>query len=247
MITFSHDNYIDFTVLYQDIVEKLLLNPEYKIAPRGIKIHEFVNAAVVVKADEHIIDFSETGAPDRAEAYNRYRKQELEWYLSGNTLASSAPSKFWMQLAQTDGHITSNYGHMMLFDKIYPNGDQEAQTPFERVVQTLLKDNDSRQAIVHYNQPKHCWEGNKDFPCTLSSQLFLRDGKLHLTTHQRSCDVIKGFSYDVPWSCHFLEMVVAELEKNGLVVEAGEVTMVFGSLHLYEKDIELARKIIQKV
>jgi len=256
MIVYDHINYSDFTELYQAILSELINEPQFKIAPRGMNIHEFVNVTVITPADKHVLDFTSTGAPERQEAYDRYRKAELDWYLSGNTLASSAPSKFWNQLAQADGHITSNYGHMMLFDKVYPAaqnpGDSpvlqsQAQTPFERVVETLLKDPDSRQAIVNYNQPKHCWPGNKDFPCTLSSQLFLRNGELHITTHQRSCDIIKGFSYDVPWSCHFLEMVVKALNEKGLNVVAGEVSMVFGSLHLYEKDIDLAKRIVTTV
>jgi thymidylate synthase len=256
MIVFHQDNYKDFTELYQDILHSLFDPseeiPTYQIAPRGLPITEIVNATVIVDPKACTIDFTRTEAPERQEAYDRYRKAELEWYLSGNTLASSAPSKFWNQLAGLDGHITSNYGHMMLFDKIYPPyplmddappSDPHWQTAFERVIETLFKDPDSRQAIAHYNQPRHCYPQNKDFPCTVYSQFFLRNGKLNMTTYQRSCDVIKGFSYDVPWSCHFMEMVCEELKKKGAQVELGEFTHVFGSLHLYKKDEELAVKI----
>lgn len=245
-----------FTELYQQILLKLLQSPDYVIAPRGLKINELVNATVVIDPDHHVIDFSETGAPDRQEAYDRYRKAELDWYLSGNTLASSAPSKFWNQLAQDDGHITSNYGHMMLFDKIYPQvqpdslfakADVMKQTAIDRVVETLTRDPDSRQAIVHYNQPRHCFPQNKDFPCTVYSQFFVRDGWLDITTYQRSCDIIKGFSYDVPWSCHLAQMVLDRLLANGLNLNGvASFTHVFGSLHLYHKDLELAERIVRR-
>lgn len=268
-----YDNINDqdsFTELYQRILLHLLQNPDHVIAPRGLKINELVNATIVIDPDFHIINFAETGAPDRQEAYDRYRKAELEWYLSGNTLASSAPSKFWGTLAQPDGHITSNYGHMMLFDKKYPSQptiisdlkglyasaddsraiitNGEMQTALDRVVETLTKDPDSRQAIVHYNEPRHCFPQNKDFPCTMYSQFFVRDGWLEMTTYQRSCDIIKGFSYDVPWSCHFLDMVLKRLQAAGLQLQGcASFTHVFGSLHLYHKDLELAEKIVRRL
>ncbi len=250
MKTFDQLDYNSFTEMYQAILKNLIENPQYIIKPRGLPVREVMNATIMINPSECIIDFTSTKAPERQEAYDKYRKAELEWYLSGNTLASSAPSKFWNQLADIDGHITSNYGHMMLFDKIYPqNGwsqvDCEYQTAIDRVVETLIKDPDSRQAIVHYNQPRHCYPQNKDFPCTVYSQFFLRDGELNMTTYQRSCDIIKGFSYDVPWSCHFMEMVLNRLQKEGVEVRLGEFTHVFGSLHLYEKDLELAQRIME--
>lgn len=242
-----------FTDLYKEVVSDLIETPDYVIAPRGLPVREMTNVTVVVHPMEHTIDFSKTKAPERQEAYDKYRNAELEWYLSGNTLASSAPSKFWNQLADQDGHITSNYGHMMLFDKLYPQTqspydgpDPQFDTAIDRVVETLLKDPDSRQAIVHYNQPGHCYPQNKDFPCTMYSQFFVRDGYLSMTTYQRSCDIIKGFSYDVPWSCHFMNMVLDRLQDKGKVYSLGEFTHVFGSLHLYEKDLELAQRIVQQ-
>lgn len=236
-----------FTTMYQRILGDLINSPDYKIAPRGIPIREMINVAITTDPNDVNINFLETGAPERQEVYDRYKKAELEWYLSGNTLASSAPSKFWNQLAGPDGHITSNYGHMMLFDPIYPTEEDNTScshdTAIDRLVNTLSKDPDSRQAIVHYNQPRHCYPQNKDFPCTMYSQFFIRDGKLYMTTMQRSCDIIKGFSYDLPWSCHFMKMVLERLNANGQNLELGEFTIVFGSLHLYERDLELAARI----
>jgi thymidylate synthase len=248
---------INFTELYQEILYNLINNCEYQTAPRGLPIREFVNATVSCNPSDVTIDFTKTGVPERQEVYDRYKKAEHEWYLSGNTLASSAPSKFWNQLAGQDGHITSNYGHMILVDKKYPNENREEVvengivtvveeylTAFEKVVATLAKDLDSRQAIIHYNEPRHCRPSNKDFPCTMYSQFFVRDGVLNMTTYQRSCDAMLGFSYDVPWSSYVMKMVCEALNKQGLNIKIGNLTMVFGSLHLYEKNLELAEKII---
>jgi thymidylate synthase len=255
----------NFTNIYLQLLSNLLnkVGECFESSPRGLPIREYLNVTfTLTDPDNHIIDFKSTGMPERQEVYDKYRQAELEWYLSGNLQASSAPSKFWSRLQNEDGTITSNYGHMMFYDGVYPSmrpsvdctahfGETEtvismknAETPFARVIQTLMKDPDSRQAIVHYNQPRHCWTENKDFPCTMYSQCFIREGTLRMTTYQRSCDVIKGLSYDVIWSCHFMKMILKELQLRGLDVKLGTFTHVIGSLHLYEKDQKMAQKIV---
>lgn len=263
---FTDSYYKDFTDMYVDLVYCLMEEYDHEISPRGLKIKEILNATIVVNPEDCKINFKKTSALERQEVYDKYCKQEHEWYLSGNTLASSAPSKFWNQLAGEDGHITSNYGHMMLFDPVYPTAKpveaygvsindgtfassatlytEEGQTAIDRVVATLTKDPDSRQAVVHYNQPRHCYPENKDFPCTMYSQFFIRNNTLSMTTYQRSCDIIKGFSYDVPWNCSFMKMVHEKLSQSMLELKLGAFTHSIGSLHLYEKDAELASKII---
>lgn len=241
----NNRSWSDFTTMYQKILGDLIEFPEYKIAPRGLPIGEFINVTVITDPNDCHIDFLRTEAPERQEVYDKYCKAELEWYLSGNTLASSAPSKFWNQLAGPDGHITSNYGHMMLHDKIFPIvGSDEKLTNIERVVEVLTKDPDSRQAVVFYGQPRHYWAGNMDQPCTLSGQFFIRDSKLHYTVTQRSCDIWLGFQFDCPWQCFFQKIVLEKLNEKGMNITLGNYTHVFGSLHLYEKNLEMAKKVI---
>jgi thymidylate synthase len=256
----------NFTNIYLQLLTNLVEKRDecFISAPRGFPVREHLNVSFTLTDPKNfVIDFSRTSLPERQEVYDKYRKAELEWYLSGNLRADSAPSKFWSRLQNEDGTITSNYDHMMLFDRVYPSerfvietgpysgvlkvviDTEKMQTPFERVVQTLLKDPDSRQAIVHYNQPKHCYLTNKDFPCTMYSQFFIREGKLHMTTYQRSCDIIKGLSYDAIWSCEFMEIVLKKLQENGMKITLGSFTHIIGSLHLYEKDLKMAQKIIE--
>ena len=271
MKVYDYKKYLSFTEIYQDIICDLIDNPQYKIAPRGIPVREMVNVTVVAHPKDVHIDFTKTQAPERQPVYDKYKKEELEWYLSGNTLASSAPSKFWLRLADDKGHITSNYGYMMLFDKLYspskpdisdvptlyvrkilPDAEVptrtirmvgDRKTAFEKVINDLTKDPHSRQAVVHYNQPLYCYENNLDYPCTMHSQFFVRDGKLKMLTNMRSCDIFLGYSFDLPWNAHFMTMILDELNSKGMNLELGDLTMVFGSLHLYEKNLEIAEKI----
>ena len=263
MKVYDYQKYQRFTEIYQDIICDLIDNPQYCISPRGIPVREMINVTVVADPKDVHIDFTKTKAPERQPVYDKYKKEELEWYLSGCTLASSAPSKFWERLANDKGYITSNYGAMMLHEKVYPSKapaisfatepveykakiimtEGEMQTPFERVISTLSTDIDSRQAILHYNRPEHCFPSNKDFPCTVYSQVFVRDSKLHMTTSMRSCDCFLGLSYDICWSSHLMSMILDELNSKGMNLELGDLTMVFGSLHMYEKNLEICSRI----
>lgn len=236
----------DFNHLYKAMLIDLIQDPEFRCAPRGLPIRESLNVSYeLTNPVDHTINFLTTSAPERQEVYDKYRKAELEWYLSGNLSAASAPSKFWLGIADRHGNITSNYGHMMMHELVYPNDGHERQkTALQHVTDILIADSASRQAICHYNRPEHYFAGNKDIPCTLSHQFFIRDGLLYMTTAQRSCDAILGLAYDAIWSCEFIHIVQAALAERGLVVGLGTFTHNMGSLHLYENKLELAQRII---
>lgn len=231
MKTYQADN---FDKIYKDMMFDLLYFYQFQSAPRAMKINERLNVSYeLFNVDNDKIDFLSTNIPDRQATYDRYAAAEHEWYMSGNLKAESAPSKFWLKIADSNGNIVSNYGYMMLYKKIY--GDM---TPLEKVIDTLTKDRDSRQAVAHFSLPEYFWDGNKDLPCTLITQYFIREDRLFMTITQRSCDIIKGLSYDERFHVWCIKYVA---EKLG--VKCGTLTHNIGSLHLYENDIELAKRI----
>jgi thymidylate synthase len=223
---------------YLDTLASVLRTPWFETCPRGSSTKEILNYAFVVNSPESDVRWEETGAPERAEVTGKYWAKELAWYLSGSLEASTAPSKFWLSLADVNGKITSNYGFMTMFDEKYQTALKRS-TGLERVVDLLKRDPDSRQAVIHYGEPKHFWEGNKDTPCCATNQFFLRDGKLFATVYMRSNDVIKGLTYDYKW----FSFLQGEIAKR-LGVLPGPLTYFAGSMHLYEKDFSLAEKIL---
>lgn len=236
-----------FDSAYKSLIRSLILTPRFRSAPRGMNILEDMNVSYTIDDLSHpYIDFRATGVPERQAVYDKYAEKELAWYLSGDLQASSAPSKFWLKLADARGEITSNYGFMMLHDQKYPTCDAVSQlSAVDRAIDLLVQDPDSRQVVLHYSEPKHCWPGNKDVPCTVAAQVLLRDGQLHMAVFQRSCDAIKGLSYDVPWHAHLLGLIAARLSAaSNKEVKVGTFTHFVGSLHLYEQDLELAQKIV---
>lgn len=104
------------------------------------------------------------------------------------------------------------------------------------VHEKLLQDPSSRQAVISI------WErmprDSKDVPCTLSVQFFIRGTTIHTTVNMRSQDVWLGTPYDI------FTFTMMSLYLNTLFggkYELGILTMLVGSQHIYERNLNNAR------
>lgn len=183
---------------------------------------EIINAVTVIKD------------PTRCIMKNKIRKMpmryaigELLWYLSGNNNLKSIQmfTKAWDRMSDDGETVNSNYGYCLM-DKF----------GFNQIEQALIQLHDnpnSRQVVLHIKEARNMIDNpTKDLNCTVCLQLFIRDGKLYMTTYMRSNDLWMGFPYDVfQFTC--LQILLA----MRLHVDVGTYTHVAGSLHLYTKDL----------
>lgn len=162
----------------------------------------------------------------------RYAIGELAWYLSGSNRVSdiSRFAKKWVDISDDGVHNNSAYG-WRIYDKFDFN-------QWEYVKGLLQRDPNTRQAIIHIKDADN--RPTKDTPCTVYLQFLLRDGKLNLSVHMRSNDIWMGVPYDMFSFC-FLQMKMA----MELGVEIGQYTHYAGSLHMYARDFEGAKKNIE--
>lgn len=113
------------------------------------------------------------------------------------------------------------------------------------VIDTLIKDPQSRRAVLTI------WRENphptKDYPCTVSVQWLIRNGRLHCIDTMRSSDVWLGWPYDV-FNFSMLSILIAiRLRENGnLNVELGHLKLQGGSQHLYLRDFEKIKNCLLK-
>jgi hypothetical protein len=95
-------------------------------------------------------------------------------------------------------------------------------------VAELLKDHDSRRALVLINRANDqiyaVDHGSKDVPCTLSLQFFVRDNKLHLHAHMRSNDVFWGLTYDLFSFTMLQEVMMLELRDSRIFMTLSSTT-----------------------
>lgn len=164
----------------------------------------------------------------------RYAVGELAWYLSGSNKVKdiSRFAKKWVDISDDGETNNSAYG-WRIFDKFGFN-------QWEYVKELLRNDPSSRQAVIHIKDASN--KPTKDVPCTVYLQFFIRDGKLNMSTHMRSNDIWMGVPYDMFSFC-FLQMLLA----MELGVEVGQYTHYAGSLHIYSRDYEAAKKNIAEL
>lgn len=108
------------------------------------------------------------------------------------------------------------------------------QMPY--ILDTLTADPDSRQAIVNIwrDRPRQ----SADQPCTLNWQFFIRNGFVEMHTHMRSNDLWLGTPYDL-YNFTQIQRWVAMMLK----LPVGGYYHHVGSLHLYERNLELAQQV----
>ena len=164
-------------------------------------------------------------------SYN-YLVGEMLWYWSGrNDLEFiSHFSKFWNKIS--DDGLTSNsaYGYILKekhgFDQI------------EAVIDLLTDDPSSRRAIINFNTPNPNKKNTKDEVCTICLAFNIRDNKLNCTATMRSNDIIFGLSYDLSYFILLQKYIASRLG-----VEPGSYTHIAFSMHVYERDLDLVKKI----
>src|ERR1019366_6961748 len=162
---------------YQTIHEAYLaslsdvyFNPDYKSSPRGLPCREKTDYTfrVLKPIDEAIV----TKDIERKKVIADYTRKEVELYNSCTNLASEfgKASKFWNQLANPDGTVSSAYGYLIWENRSHGNLLYEKErnevpllrTPRQWCKQALIADKDTRQAILRFSLPEHFWIGNRD-------------------------------------------------------------------------------------
>lgn len=167
-----------------------------------------------------------------------YFANELAWYLSGESNIKNLGGRIervWEKYAdEQTGAIHSNYGNAV-FHRTSMLVEDDTQWNF---ISELMKENpETRRAVIQIIDPNiHTpkVKDTKDFPCNVSIQFLKNGNELDLHIYQRSCDLINGYCYDIPWWSTVLEMMAI---KQELLV--GRIVHHSGSMHIYNKDNEL--------
>lgn len=218
----TSDNIATRDLKVEDIRE-LLKNTK----PDDTDMVELINVSFI--ADEDFI----LRAPNKD-----YIEKELRWYRSQSLFVKDlgAPvPKIWTDVSSTKGKINSNYGWCVFSAD---NGYQYVSARTQ-----LLKDKNTRKAIMIYTRPgmQSEWntDGMSDFMCTNNVQLFIRNNKLIYIVNQRSCDAVFGYTNDVAWHNYVYKLLLEDLQEVYPEVESEHVNYICGSLHVYPRHQKL--------
>ena len=218
----------EINLKYKKMLWDVYRQPDFICKPRDLKISEKINHTWKVDMDDPIITL-----PERKLSYP-FMFGEATWMLQGKNDVESV-SKYVGGITRfsDDGEtFFGAYGPKIITQTSY-------------VIDTLIKDNDSRQAVISI------WRENprssKDIPCTLTLQFFLREASdelwLHTIANMRSNDAWLGVPYDTFNFSAISFFIILHLNKLGVKCKLGELTIQAGSRHIYESDFNKLDKI----
>jgi thymidylate synthase len=227
----------DLETLYRRVVYEIGWHFKYASSPRGMATRENLGVTLVLRNPRARVIASRARAVDYS-----FAAAEFLWYWQGREdLEFLTPYNKRIAEFSNDGKtLNSAYGKR-IFDR---NGRGTPQ--WTKVVDELVANPDSRRAVLEVFRPDDLWEGNKDVPCTLSLQFFIRDGKLHLHVVMRSNDVFWGLPYDAFSFTVLQECMALALQHAGVPVELGTYTHTVGSLHVYERHFKKVEEILEE-
>lgn len=208
----------------RQIFKEKLQDEEFVIDKTGVKTIEWVGASFI--ADEETI-FGPVNWD--------YVEREIEWYKSCSLNVHDIPGKtpaIWEQVADKDGFINSNYGFLVYHPDNYMQ--------YQAVKEELLKNPNSRRAVMIYNRPsmhvEYNYNGRSDFICTNAVGYIIRNNKLHCHVQMRSNDLVFGYRNDRAWQDYVLSQL-----SNDLEIEKGNIYWTATSLHVYERHFDLVK------
>ena len=206
---------------------KALIAAGHVVSPRNEQTLEVIGAHLIINQPwRNIITL-----PDRKLSYP-FMVAEAAWMLTGsNDLRMIQPYNNRIAAYSDDGDVLKGaYGPKLI-----------EQLPY--VIETLKIDPSSRQAVltIWRERPRV----SKDIPCTIMMQFFVRDTQqvrgrtLDMVVYMRSNDAWWGMPYDI-FSFTMIQQYVAQK----LNAEIGEYHHMVGSLHLYDKHVIEASKLV---
>ena len=204
------------------------------VSPRGLRVKELTNLDWTFPPRCRWMSFG----PRRLNL--AYVRAELRWYLGADPYDHSICdyAKKWGELLQPDGRLLSNYGYY-LFD--------QDQLGFLKMLVTLVKDRDSRQAVCPILMQEHLYPENSDVPCTMYVGFMVRDDRVMMNVRMRSQDAIWGLGNDLPFFSLLHELMWVMLTHQldpGLTM--GGLNLRVDSFHLYERHFKLVQELLNE-
>lgn len=193
------------------------------VSPRGMPVREVRNVQLVIHDPGEVHVLSTARFPRRTIAATE-AVQLISGTSSLEQLDHASGGRF-SQFADR-GRLRGAYG-------------PRAFRGLKLAVARLAADQDTRQAVVSLWREDELATASNDMPCTISWQFLIRNGRLEMRTSMRSNDAWLGVPFD-------LEMfsVLHRTLAHALDVPAGQYAHSVGSMHLYDRDVGRAHRIL---
>lgn len=210
-----------------------LLQSDLRSAPRGLPTYELLGQTFSLTHPRARILLSPARRWHLPLAIG-----EFCWHAAASdevdALAYYAPR--WRAFAEDGQTIRGSCYGQRIFGRA-----SDGRSRWDALLGLLREDPASRRAVIDLSGGGKCEAQAVDVSCTSTMQVLIRNGLLHLIVQMRSNDVVWGLPYDV-----FLFTMIQELLAQTLGLELGAYVHGAGSLHLYERHLDLARRVLRE-
>ena len=226
-----------FAQVYAELLRQLKYENENEVKTRGTTSLEIQDFCFTLT--DPTSNLYKTGPRSSQE---RYIAAETLFYFSGSNQLKwiNKFAKFWDQVANTDWTVNSAYGKLIFVEQ-----NMFGITEYGWALSKLLDDKDTRQALMHFNKPKHQDPFTKDFVCTKDGVFSIRDNKLNLTISMRSNDAVWGTPTDVAFFTILQQQMLRHVQVKYPEVTLGTYSHFVNSLHVYDKHYDILGKMLE--
>ena len=225
-----------FAAAYKESLKALMTHGIVNNA-RGTISKEFLDTCLVIEDPMSCLYTN----PVRG-SQNKYLAAEFMWYFLGRNDVQfiAKHAKFWESIQNPDGTANSAYGNLIFNIKNHAGTSQ-----YQWALNSLIKDQYTRQAVMHFNMPIHQYAENKDFVCTMYANFHIRENKLHMSLYMRSNDAIWGTPTDVAFFCALQMQMLAHLKPTYPWLELGNYSHTANSYHVYDRHYDLVNQMLE--
>jgi thymidylate synthase len=209
---------------------------QFRISPRGNAAREVLGVAFRLPDPRQRLPYLA-----QRQVNPVFHFAEALWYLAARQdLAMIVHYASKMASSSRDGVTIngSDYGH-----RIFATAPGEDASPFERVMELLRRETDSKRGFIPVFTPDAlaAMEGDPDMPCLAGLHFLPRDGRLHMVCSMRANDLDCGLLSDV-----FSFTMIQEYTAVRLGLELGTYTHYMGSAHVNDADAKRVGRVLEE-
>ncbi len=170
--------------------------------------------------------------------YYRSAIDEILWiYQKKSNRIEDLSSHVWDAWADENGTIGKAYGYQLGVKHKYKEGEFDQ---VDKVLYDLKNDPASRRIMTNmYNHADLHAMGLA--PCAYSMTFNVSGNKLNGILNQRSQDMLTANNWNV---CQYAALLTMFAKASGL--EAGELVHVIADAHIYDRHVDIVKKMIEK-
>lgn len=221
----------------RDILENGVSDEEFAVRPHwedGAPAHTIQKFGVVNRYDLS----REFPLLTLRRTFYRSAIEEILWiYQKKSNNVRELSTHIWDAWADENGSIGKAYGYQMGVKHQYPEGEFDQ---VDKALYDLRHTPASRRILLNMYNHADLHEMALA-PCAYSLTLNVSGGRLNAILNQRSQDMLTASNWNV---CQYAALVIMFAKASGL--EPGELVHVIANAHIYDRHIEIVKRVIEQ-